>query len=131
MSTNPSKGVPNLIQSKSSLPKLPVRFYRSTEGREPVRDWLKALPDADRKKIGDEIRVVQFGWPVGMPLVRRLGADLWEVRVTLPSRRARVLFTLEGDAAVLLNGFIKQSQKTPKEDLELAQRRLKTVQSKT
>jgi phage-related protein len=73
--------------------------------------------------IGDEIRAVQFGWPVGMPLVRKLETGLWEVRVALVDRTARVLFTVvEGDA-VLLHGFIKKSTKTPRHDLTLARKR--------
>lgn len=104
-------------------PKLPVRFFRTGEGREPVREWLKALPKRERKSIGDEIRTVQFGWPVGMPLVRKLGDGLWEVRVNLPNRIARVLFTVIEQQAVLLHGFIKQSRKTPAPDLPLARRR--------
>lgn len=105
------------------LPKLPVRFFRTSEGREPVREWLKALPKRERKVIGDEIRTVQFGWPVGMPLVRKLDAGLWEVRVNLPNRIARVLFTVVDQQGVLLHGFMKQSRKTPAADLALAKRR--------
>ena len=104
-------------------PKLPVRFFRTGEGREPVREWLKALPKQERKSIGDDIRTVQFGWPGGIPLVRKLGDGLWEVRVNLPNRVARVLFTVVDQQAVLLHGFIKQSRKTPAADLAVARRR--------
>lgn len=104
-------------------PKLPVRFFRTTEGREPVRIWLKSLPDEERKTIGNDIRTVQFGWPIGMPLVRKMEAGLWEVRVELKDRIARVLFTVVEDQAVLLHGFIKKSAKTPAQDLETARRR--------
>jgi phage-related protein len=100
--------------------KLEVRFFRTAQGNEPVREWLKALPVADRKAIGDEIRTVQFGWPVGMPLVRKLEAGLWEVRIKLKDRIARVLFTVIDGEAVLLHGFIKKSQKTPAPDLATA-----------
>jgi phage-related protein len=106
------------------LPSLPVRFFRSKVGTEPVRDWLRGLPPDDRRAIGEEIRTVQFGWPVGMPVVRKLGPDLWEVRVRLRTGAARVIFTIEGAEAVLLHGFIKKSQRTPRADLELALRRL-------
>lgn len=104
-------------------PELAVRFFRTTEGREPVRDWLKSLPKQERKVIGDEIRTVQFGWPIGMPLVRKLGAGLWEVRVSLPNRIGRVLFTIVDREAVLLHGFIKKSQQIPARDLAVARQR--------
>lgn len=107
----------------ASLPILRVRFYRTREGREPVREWLIGLPADERKAIGDDIRTMQFGWPLGMPLVRALEGGIWEVRTRLPQRIARVLFaTLEGEA-VLLHGFIKKSQETPLHELRLARRR--------
>ena len=63
---------------------------------------------------------------MGMPLVRSLGRDLWEVRSSLPHGRiARVLFCLAGQQMVLLRGFIKKSQKTPTHDIELALQRMK------
>ena len=58
-------------------PILDVRFFRTDAGTEPVRDWLKDLPAIDRKTIGEEIKTVQFGWPLGMPLVAHLGEDIW------------------------------------------------------
>ena len=106
-------------------PTLRVNFYVSDAGTEPVREWLKSLPANERKIIGEDIKTVQFGWPLGMPLVRKIEHDLWEIRISLPGRIARLLFTLKGDAMVLLHGFIKKSPKIPAEDLRTAQRRMK------
>ena len=108
-------------------PKLNVKFYKSSSNREPVREWLKALDESDRKTIGDEIRLVQFGWPVGMPLVRKMEADLWEIRTNLSDRISRVLFTVHAGDAVLLHGFIKKSPKTPAAELLTAKNRLKKL----
>src|SRR5262249_37141090 len=103
------------------LKRLPARFYRSDNGREPVREWLKGLTVGDRKVIGEDIKDVEFSWPIGMPLVRPLGRELWEVRSSLPRGRiARVLFCIEQDCMVLLHGFIKTTQKTPQHDIDLA-----------
>lgn len=113
-----------MIHSQRSLPKLTVRFFRTDQGTEPVREWLRELPADDRRRVGDEIRTMQFGWPVGMPLVRKLGADLWEVRVRLDHRIARVLFTVFAGEAVLLHGFVKKSQKTPATEMKKAHARL-------
>ena len=71
----------------SNLKHLPARFYRTDSGREPVREWLKALPDSDRKLVGEDIKDVEFAWPIGMPLVRPLGDGLWEVRSSLTGGR--------------------------------------------
>lgn len=101
-----------------------VVFYRTERGSEPVREWLKKLPREDRKIIGEEIKTVQFGWPIGMPLVRKLDAGLWEIRSKLGDRIARVIFTIYENFIVLLHGFIKNSQKIPINDLKLAKERI-------
>ncbi|MBS1208379.1 MAG: type toxin-antitoxin system RelE/ParE family toxin [Proteobacteria bacterium] len=103
-------------------------FFQTDAGGEPVRDWLKALFAQDRKSIGEDIKTVQFGWPLGMPLVRKMGKGLWEVRIHLENRIARVLFTVVDGVMVLLHGFIKKSQATPQDDLDLAKARLKQLQ---
>src|SRR5712692_7095989 len=101
--------------------RLPIRFYQSASGREPVREWLKSLSLENRKILGTDIRALEFGWPIGMPLCRALGNGLWEVRSSLPRGRiARVIFFIHEQYAVLLHGFLKKTQKTPKPDIKLA-----------
>jgi len=108
----------------SDQPILRVVFFRSSSGDEPVREWLKGLDREDRKVIGEDIKLVQFRWPLGMPLVRKLETDLWEVRSRLNGGQiARVCFTVRAGEMALLHGFIKKSQKTPLQELELARRR--------
>lgn len=104
-----------------------VHFFRSESGAEPVRAWLRELDIEDRKVVGDDIKTVELGWPLGMPLVRKMEADLWEVRIDLRQRIARVLFTVVKDQMILLHGFIKKSQATPGPDLKLARTRLKQL----
>lgn len=104
-----------------------VKFYRSGNGNEPVREWLLDLPESERRAIGTQIKTIEFGWPIGMPLVKSLGDGLWEVRVTFVTRIARVIFTMNGADMVLLHGFIKKSQKTPKADLKVAKDRKREV----
>lgn len=106
-------------------PVLDVRFYRSPSGAEPVRDWLLSLDRDMRRVIGADIKTVQLGWPLGMPLVRKLEAELWEVRSRGPQGIARTLFTTSRGSMVLLHGFIKKSQRTPIPDLALARQRMK------
>lgn len=80
-----------------------------------------------RKRIGEDIKTVQFGRPLGMPLVDHLGGDIWEVRSRLNTRIARTLFATEGGTMILLHALIKKQQKTPKPDLDLANERLKQL----
>lgn len=110
-------------------PVLTVSFYASAAGTEPVRDWLKSLPREARQAIGEDMKTVQVGWPLGMPLVRKIAVGLWEVRSHIPDGIARVLFTVHGGHMVLLHGFIKKSDKTPKADLGVAVARKKEVTS--
>ncbi|MBI5878081.1 MAG: type II toxin-antitoxin system RelE/ParE family toxin [Chloroflexi bacterium] len=102
---------------------LDVVFYRTGAGNEPVREWLKGLRKEDRRVIGIDIKTVQLGWPLGMPLVRKLEPGLWEVRSRLTSGIARVLFTVAGHQMVLLHGFVKKSRKLPPADRATAKRR--------
>jgi phage-related protein len=109
-------------------PVLHVRFYCTANGREPVRDWLKnELSSEDRRAIGVDIKTVQFGWPIGMPVVRKIEPDLWEVRSRIQNGIARTLFTVVGTDIVLLHGFVKKSQKIPKDDLQTTRARLKDL----
>lgn len=103
---------------------LKVSFYQTEAGNEPVRDWLKGLPRDDKRQIGEDVKTAQLGWPIGMPLIRKIDKDLWEVRTRLASGIARVFFTVNGDHMILLHGIIKKSQKIPLNELNTALTRL-------
>ena len=103
--------------------KLAVKFFRADSGNEPVRRWLKELSKEERKAIGNDLRTMQFGWPVGMPLVRKMENGLWEIRTDVSKGIARVLFTVVAGEAVLVHGFIKKSRRTPLPDLKTARQR--------
>lgn len=103
---------------------LNVVFYRSESGNEPVREWLKNLPREDKRQIGEDVKTAQLGWPLGMPLIRKIDKDLWEVRTRLTEGIARVFFTIDGSHMILLHGFVKKSQKTPQNELKTALSRL-------
>lgn len=115
---------------KKQEPMIPVSFYKTASGNEPVRDWLREMSMEDRQIIGLDLLRVQVQWPVGMPVCRALGQGLWEVRSNLPNgRTARVLFFIEGDCIGVLHGFIKKTQATPDDDLALARKRMKEMQA--
>ena len=101
----------------AKLLRLKVVFYKTETGNEPVREWIQSLTSEEKKTIGEDIKTIQFGWPLGMPLIRKLESDLWEIRSHLKNRTARVLFTIIEDNMILLHGFVKKSQKIPKQDI--------------
>jgi phage-related protein len=108
---------------------LSVAFFRSKSGAEPVKQWLQGLPREDRQRVGQELRLVEMGWPMGMPLCRPLGDGLWEVRCSLGGNRiARVLFCIAEGSMILLHGFMKKTRKTPDDALNLAKARKKEVE---
>ena len=110
--------------------RIPALFYQSESGKQPVRDWLMKLEVADRKTIGTDVKTVEFGWPIGIPTCRPKGKGLYEVRSSLSgSRIARVLFCIYNGQMVLLHGFIKKSQKTPKQELDIALDRKRKVEA--
>ena len=114
----------------AKLKRLPAAFYQSPSGREPVKDWLRALDEKSRRIVGRDIATAEFGWPLGMPLCRTLGGGLFEVRSNITYQRiARVIFVVEGGLMVLLHGFVKKAQKTPKPDLEIARQRAREITS--
>ena len=98
-------------------------FYRTEDGAEPVRAWLKSMAKEDRFKIGVDIKTVEFAWPVGMPHCRPLGSGLHEVRTDLANRTARVLFFVADAHMVLVHGFVKKARTTPRADMALARSR--------
>jgi phage-related protein len=105
---------------------LPAQFFKNESSNEPVRDWLLNLPAEERRLVGNDIMTAEYGWPIGMPLVRPMGGGLFEVRTNLPDKKiARVLFCAHKGKMVLLHGFIKKTQKTPKAELNLAKKRMK------
>ena len=114
---------------KDTPPKkiISVVFYKQASGKEPVRDWLKSLTKNQKKIIGEDIKTVEIGWPLGMPLVKNLGKGIWELRSRFKNGIAMILFKIKENKMVLLHGFIKKSQKTPSQYLTIALKRAKTL----
>ena len=116
-------------EGMSNLQKiLPAKFFCTTSGSEPVREWLRDLNREDRYIIGEDIKTLKFGWPIGMPLCRSITGhkDLWEIRSKITGGRiARVIFYVREGEMILLHGFIKKTQKTLPNDLDVAMKRRK------
>lgn len=124
--------VPFLIHivhvSKSPLS---VAFYRLDSGKEPVRDWLRSLDRSAKRAIGEDIKTLQLGWPLGMPLARKIDPGLWELRTAIADGTVRIFFTIIDRHVVLLHGFSKKTRKTPAAQIELARKRLNKLRDPT
>jgi len=112
----------------ADLKTLIVHFYQNINGKSPVRDWLLSIERKDCRIIGEDIKTIEFGWPVGLPVCKNLGRGLYESRSNLTDKKiARVIFCIVESKMILLHGFIKKSQQTPKSEIDLAIKRKKEV----
>ena len=112
------------------MKKITSIFYENSNGKKPVREWLLSLEKEDRKIIGEDIKTVEYGFPIGMPVCRKLNNTdkLYETRSNISHQRiARVIFTVISEYMILLNGFIKKTQKTPQNEINLALKRKKDI----
>ena len=95
-------------------------FYKTEQGNQPCRDYLMSLSRDDRREVGANIFAVQQGFPLGLPLCRKMGTNLWEIRSDIEDGISRIFFMIDGDVMILLHGFTKKTQKTPQQELETA-----------
>jgi phage-related protein len=125
MDSRTNSGRPHAPAPPKPDKRAPAFFFRTEQGNEPVRDWLKEnLTPDERKLVGEDVKTVEYGWPIGMPACRPLGDGLHEVRTNLPTRIARVLFYVdERERMVLLHGFFKKDRQIPAADMKLARAR--------
>mgnify|MGYP002627202172 FL=1 len=104
---------------------LRVVFFKTEKENQPCRDFILSLSQDDKREVGAKIFEVQKGFPMGLPLVRKMAADLWEIRADISDGICRIFFTIMGETLILLHGFVKKSQKTPQNELKTAESRLK------
>ena len=110
-----------------------VFFYSTPRGSEVVLEWIRSFEPHERKQIGEDLRAVQLGFPLGLPLCRNLGGGLWEVRSTLTSRRElRLVFfhSRKHEALVVVHGMIKKTQKIPAADIDIARKRMREIRDR-
>jgi len=107
-----------------------VFFKEPISGKEPARLWLKKLEKSDQRIIGHNLMTLQWNWPIGLPLVDHLIKNIWELRSTLINKEARMLFVVKQRNIIILHAFIKKTQKTPKNEIEIATNRLKELERK-
>lgn len=104
-----------------------IIFYRTEKGSSPVEEFLESLTDKQAQKVAWTLRVIRDLEFVPKEYFKKLtNTDLWEVRVQIGNNIFRILGFLERDNLIILtNGFQKKTQKTPKKELDLAEKRMK------
>ncbi|MBI3361425.1 MAG: type II toxin-antitoxin system RelE/ParE family toxin [Chloroflexi bacterium] len=105
-----------------------VELYRDPSGRGPVAEFLATLNETDHAAVTRLVKLLeQYGLKLGKPYVKALigHRKLWELRVKRPSGAIRLFyFAHTGKRFVILHGFRKKSQKTPKRELRIAEQRM-------
>ena len=117
------------LKSKNEGKKIRADFFQYENGSKPVRNWLmNELTEEERKEIGGDIAAVEFEWPVGPPLVKKVG-PFWELRTILTRGWSRIFFIVEDGKMILIHGLIKKSKKAAKDDMNVASERLRLLRS--
>lgn len=103
--------------------------WRITFYNEKVKSQALAFPEGILANFLHVIGLLEeFGPQIGMPHTRPMGSGLSEVRARGKEGIARALYcSLPGKELVMLNVFIKKSQKTPSKELELARKRMQEL----
>lgn len=106
-----------------------IYFYKDTNGKQPVLDYLEELATLKGKenriklnKIQDYIQILsRYGTTAGEPYMKHLEEDIWELRPL----KDRILFVGWNEGAfILLHHFVKKTRKTPRREIEKAKREL-------
>jgi phage-related protein len=103
-----------------------VEFYSDGDGDSAVLDWYESLDEKTKAKLIWVFQLLETnGIEVGMPYIKPLGDKLYEVRVEVNRNAFRVIYFLyTGRRFILLHGFQKKTQKTPKKELDRAKKYL-------
>lgn len=105
-----------------------VEFYQKENGKIPVMDYLLTLNPKMRAKAFSEIELLQkhgteLRGPYTKPIKGESNKDLFELRIKFSSDISRIFyFTFRNNTFVLLHGFTKKTEKTPKGEIERARR---------
>ena len=106
-----------------------VILFRKENGKEPVTEFLLALQDGDRAKAMQPIKLLtEYGVLLKEPYSRQVHGKVRELRASGRMGEIRILYFLHTDRTfVLLNAFVKKTQKTPQREIGIALKRMKTI----
>lgn len=104
-----------------------ITFYEDRRERCPVLDFINSLSKSEQAKIYNAFRLLaEFGTALGMPHARRIQGKLWELR---PGGVRLFYFAYVQRQFVVLHGFRKQTNQTPKSEIEIAFRRMQELEN--
>lgn len=106
-----------------------IKFYKDAKGSQPVKEYIELLGNRKDKNSRIKLNKIKFiisnlqeyGFDLGMPYIRRINNDLWEMR---PIRDRIFFFCFKDERFILLHYFVKKTQKTPKNEIERAMKEM-------
>ena len=111
--------------TNEARPSWRIVFYKNARGDSPIKEYLNDLPVAEQAAVREAFRLLrEFGTLLGMPYARHIRGKLWELR---PEAHRFFYFAYVGRRFVVLHAYRKQSRKTPRRELAIAERRLREV----
>ena len=110
----------------AAKPDWAIEFYLDEQGISPVQAFVDGLDKKTQARLNWSIEQLRIrNVQAGEPLVKHLEGKLWELRRTSSGNIYRLLyFFFTGRKIVFVHGFQKKSQKTPRREIEIAQRRM-------
>lgn len=109
-----------------------IVFFTTASGRSPIKDFIKKQPTQTREKIASTITYLQkYGFHLDTDFLRRMSGTrkLWELRIKYTSKQYRFLIArITDDTIAILHGFIKKTMKTPRKEIETAEKRFQQLQ---
>lgn len=102
-----------------------VDFFETVRGRKPVGEFFDGLKSKDAVDFAAVVRALgDLGSELRLPHSKPLGGGLFELR----AGRVRVFYVFRGaKRAVLVHAYLKQGQKTPKSELDVARKRAEEI----
>lgn len=106
-----------------------IVFYKQVKGRSPVNDFIKKLQAKDRLRILACLKnVEELGFDCPRVQFRQIRGKLWEIKIKAAQAGYRIFYvTVTQKLMVLLHVYKKQSQKAPKKEIEIAEKRMLEV----
>jgi phage-related protein len=103
-----------------------AEYYKDAEGKEPVADFIDSISDKTRAKVFRIIKMLKdYGVLLKEPYTRQVRDKIRELRIKDWQGNVRILyFTYTGRRFILLHGFIKKTDKTPVNEIEIAENRM-------
>lgn len=108
--------------------KFEIQFFKTASGKEPIKEYLLSLQKENRNVFEIVLKQIKKlakeGCLLGMPFVRKIRGDIWELR---PSNQRLLYCCLKGNKIIILHAFTKKTNKTPEKELNKAEQRYKLI----